>query len=238
MKKNKIIIALPAYKAEKTLAKTLYDIPKNIADEILLVDDASPDDTVKVAKELGLKIKSHSKNKGYGGNQKTCYNTAIKMEADIVVLLHPDYQYDPKIIPALIEPIENDQADFTFGSRFINSGDPLKGGMPYYRYLGNKFTTKIENLLLGTNFSELHSGLKAYNRNFLKAIPYQSYSNDFVFDSQMLIDAVLNNFKITEVPIPTRYTNDSSSASLGDCIKYVGQTFSEIIKRKYLRRKD
>jgi radical SAM superfamily enzyme YgiQ (UPF0313 family) len=233
IKKQRVVICLPAYKAERTLAKTVADIPKGIADELILVDDASPDNTVKEAKRLGLKPIIHKSNKGYGGNQKTCYNQALAAGADIIVLLHPDYQYDPKTIPDLIRPLKEGKADFVFGSRFAGGGNPLKGGMPFYRYLGNKITTFFENIFLGTNFSELHSGLKSYTREFLESIPHSKYSDKFVFDSQMLIDAVLNGFKIIEVPIPTRYAEDSSSVDIYNSLKYIFQTFWELIKRKY-----
>jgi len=236
-KTPKIIICLPAYRAEKTLEKTINDIPKGLKNDIILVDDKSPDNTVGVAKKLGLKVVRHKKNRGYGGNQKTCYDTALKGGADIIVLLHPDYQYDPRTIPQLIEPILEGRADFTFGSRFAEGGQPLKGGMPYYRYLGNRFTTAIENLVLKTRFCELHSGLKAYSRKFLETIPYHSYSDNFVFDSQMLIDAVLKGHKIAEVAIPTRYQEDSSSVDIYNSFKYIFQTFNELWQRKYASSK-
>jgi glycosyltransferase involved in cell wall biosynthesis len=237
MKGPKVIICLPAYKAEKTLAKTVAEIPKGVADELILVDDASEDNTVKEAKRLGLNPIVHKSNKGYGRNQKTCYDEALKRGADIIVLLHPDYQYDPKTIPALIKPIKRGEADFVFGSRFAKGENPLKGGMPFYRYLGNKLTTFIENLFLGSHFSELHSGLKAYNRKFLESIPYHTYSDKFVFDSQMVIDAVLKGFRIEEVPIPTRYAPDSSSVDIYNSLKYIAETFWELIKRKYIQKK-
>jgi glycosyltransferase involved in cell wall biosynthesis len=233
MKGPKVIICLPAYKAEKTLAKTVAEIPKGVADELILVDDASEDNTVKEAKRLSLNPIVHKANKGYGGNQKTCYDEALKRGADIIVLLHPDYQYDPKTIPALIEPLKKGEADFVFGSRFAEGGNPLKGGMPFYRYLGNKLTTFIENLFLGSHFSELHSGLKAYNRKFLESIPYHTYSDKFVFDSQMVIDAVLKGFRIEEVPISTRYAPDSSSVGIWPSLVYIGQTISILIKKKW-----
>jgi len=235
MSEKKVVICLPAYKAERTLAKTVADIPKGVASELILVDDASPDNTVKVAKKLGLRTIVHKSNKGYGGNQKTCYKYALADSADIVVLLHPDYQYDPKVIPDLIRPIKEGRAEFTFGSRFINGRDPLRGGMPLYRYLGNRITTFFENLFLGTRFSELHSGLKAYSRKFLESVPYSKYSDKFVFDSEMLIDAILNKTKMVEVAIPTHFSDDSSSASFSDCLVYVSQTFMVLFKKKIER---
>jgi len=227
---------MPAYRAERTVAKTFYDLPRQVADKVILVDDASPDETAGVARRLGIEVIVHPRNVGYGGNQKTCYEAALAAGADIVVLLHPDYQYDPKTVPALIEPLHAGRADFTFGSRFAAGGKPLQGGMPLYRYLGNKATTFLENLILGTHFSELHSGLKAYTRRFLEEIPYHSYSNNFVFDSQMLVDAVLLGYAIEEVPIPTRYAPDSSSVSVVESLRYVIQTVWTCIDRKYRHR--
>ncbi len=155
----KVVITLPAYRAEATLAKTVADIPAGVADQLILVDDASADHTVERARELGIEVHVHEVNRGYGGNQKTCYTEALRAGADVVVLLHPDYQYDPKAVPLLIAPILAGDADMTFGSRFAGLGDPMGGGMPLYRYLGNRFTTTVENLLLGARFTDMHSGL-------------------------------------------------------------------------------
>lgn len=236
-KHDRIVVTMPAYYAEQTLEKTFRDIPEGLADDVLVVDDASTDGTVAVAKRLGLKVFVHPANRGYGGNQKTCYDQALAAGASIVVLLHPDYQYDPRTLTALCEPLVAGRADFTFGSRFANGSDPRKGGMPQYRYWGNKFTTAIENVVLGTNFAELHSGLKAYSGDLLRSLDYHSYSDDFVFDSQMLIDAVLSGKRIEEVPIPTRYTAESSSISVMRSLKYIRQTVQELfrMKRKHAR---
>lgn len=221
---KKVIVCLPAYRAATTLEKTLRALPGWVADEVLLVDDASPDDTVEVAQRLGLHTIVHPENRGYGANQKTCYDAALARGADIVVLLHPDFQYDPRAVPALVAPVLNEMADFSFGSRFANGRDPRDGGMPLYRYVGNRLTTGIENWVLGTRFSELHSGLKAYNRFFLERIDYHTYSDDFVFDSQMIIEAIVKGFRVTEVPIPTRYADDSSSVSISRSVKYIAET--------------
>ena len=229
---NRIVVTMPAYHAEHTLEKTYRDIPEGLADEIRVVDDASTDRTVEVARRLGLKVFVHPANRGYGGNQKTCYDEALRAGASIVVLLHPDYQYDPKTLAALVEPLVAGRADFTFGSRFANGADPREGGMPLYRYVGNRLTTAIENVVLGTHFSELHSGLKAYTRAFLERVDYHSYSDDFVFDSQMVIDAVLTSTRIEEVPIPTRYTPESSSISISRSLRYIGLTIAELIRLK------
>jgi glycosyltransferase involved in cell wall biosynthesis len=234
------IITMPAYRAEKTVEKTYREIPEGCFDEVLVVDDASPDDTVGAAGRLGLAVRRHPENRGYGGNQKTCYDWALERNADVVVLLHPDYQYAPHRVPALVEPIKQGRADFTFGSRFKDGGKPMKGGMPLYRYVGNRFTTTVENLFLGTSFSELHSGMKAYSRRFLKLIGYHDFSDQFVFDSQMIVRAVLLDFRIEEVSIPTRYAEDSSSVDITNSVRYILETFgalySGLRQRKQLRR--
>jgi glycosyltransferase involved in cell wall biosynthesis len=235
---KKVIVTMPAYKAALTLEKTLRDLPRESIDDIILVDDASPDNTAEVSRSLGIDTIVHQENRGYGGNQKTCYDTALSRGADVVVLLHPDYQYDPKMVTDLIAPIMAGEADFTFGSRFRRSWrDPLKGGMPLYRWIGNRFTTTLENLVLGTTFSEMHSGYKAYNRRFLETLPYHSYSDGFVFDSQMLVDAVLaRRFRIREVAIPTRYTDESSSASISDSLRYVFLTVVYAFRGRFRRQ--
>ena len=235
--KDRIIVTMPAYHAGQTLEKTYRDIPEGLADEVLVVDDASKDDTTEVARRLGLKVFVHPANRGYGGNQKTCYDQAIAAGASIVVLLHPDYQYDPKTLTALVEPLRDGRADFTFGSRFAHGADPRKGGMPQYRYYGNRFTTAIENFLLGTHFAEMHSGLKAYTREFLERMDYHSYSDDFVFDSQLLIDAVLSGARVVEVPIPTRYTMESSSINIKRSLQYIALTVVEIFRMKRKHRR-
>jgi glycosyltransferase involved in cell wall biosynthesis len=228
---------MPAYFAEQTLEKTYHDIPAGLADKVLVVDDASKDHTVEVAERLGLTVFVHPANRGYGGNQKTCYDEALRAGASIVVLLHPDYQYDPTTLLALVEPLVAGRADFTFGSRFANGADPRKGGMPLYRYLGNRLTTAIENWVLGTHFDELHSGLKAYTRQFLETVDYNAYSDDFVFDSQMVIEAVLREARIEEVPTPTRYTSESSSISVNRSLRYIWLTLLELRRaRRRLKR--
>jgi len=222
------IITMPAYKAARTLEKTYREVPKDSYDQILVVDDASPDGTVEVARSLGLAVRRHESNRGYGANQKTCYDWALSEGADIVVLLHPDYQYAPHRVPALIEPIRQGRCDFVFGSRFKDGGDPLGGGMPFYRYVGNRLTTGIENLLLRTSFCELHSGMKAYSRRFLELIGYRGFSDRFVFDSEMVIQAVLLGFRIEEVAIPTRYAEDSSSVAIGSSFRYIFETLGAL----------
>jgi Glycosyl transferase family 2 len=222
----RIVITLPAYRAERTLAQTVADIPPGVADRLILVDDASPDNTAQLARELGIDVHVHRENLGYGGNQKTCYTEALASGADVVVLLHPDYQYEPKAVPLLIAPILAGDADMTFGSRFAGLGDPIGGGMPIYRYVGNRLTTIAENLMLGSRFTELHSGLRAYTRRCLLSLPFLRYSDDFLFDSQLLIDAVTSGRRVVEVPIPTRYTKESSSIAIDRSLAYIGGTLA------------
>jgi glycosyltransferase involved in cell wall biosynthesis len=217
----KVVITMPAYRAAGTLRQTVAGIPNGTADELILVDDASPDDTVAVAREMGIHVVVHEQNRGYGGNQKTCYATALAHDADIVVMLHPDYQYEPNAVPLLVATILSGYADMTFGSRFAGLSDPREGGMPLYRYLGNRLTSILENLILGSRFTELHSGMRAYARDCLLSLPFQNYSDDFLFDSQLLIDAVTLGLSVVEVPIPTRYTKESSSISVVASLRYV-----------------
>ena len=218
------VVTLPAYKAEGTLERTIGALPAGSADHLLLVDDASPDRTVELARDLGIDVRVHDVNRGYGANQKTCYREALDLGATVVVLLHPDYQYDPGAVPALIAPIVAGVADFTFGSRFACTGDPRSGGMPLYRYWGNRFSTVLENLLLRTHFTEMHSGMKAYSRHFLESVPFNSYSDDFVFDTEILVAAVIGGFRIQEVAIPTRYTRESSSINVRRSLEYIGRS--------------
>jgi glycosyltransferase involved in cell wall biosynthesis len=227
----KVVIVMPAYRAVQTLEKTVAAIPAGVADELLLVDDASPDGTADLARQLGLRVHVHVTNRGYGGNQKTCYTHALSDGADIVVLLHPDYQYEPEAVPLLIAPILAGRADMTFGSRFAGLGDPMAGGMPVYRYLGNRLTTTLENLMLGARFTETHSGMRAYTRECILSLPFLAYSDDFAFDSQLLVDAVSSGQRVVEVPIPTRYTEESSSIGVGRSIRYVAASLAYCARR-------
>lgn len=217
----RVVVTLPAYHAESTLAKTVADLPPGVADELILVDDASADNTAQLARDLGISVYVHPQNRGYGGNQKTCYTKALESGADIVVLLHPDYQYEPKSVPLLIAPILAGEADMTFGSRFAGLGDPREGGMPIYRFVGNRITTIVQNLILGSRFSEMHSGMRAYTRRCLMSLPFLGYSEDFSFDAQFLVDAVTGGQRVVEVPIPTRYTKESSSIGILRSLRYV-----------------
>lgn len=221
------VVVMPAYHAERTLRQTVSDLPESSVDHILVVDDCSVDGTVALARSLGLDVRTRASNGGYGANQKTCYEEALRLGATVVILLHPDYQYDPRAVPRLIAPIVAGEADMTFGSRFADRADPRLGGMPTYRYYGNRVTTWIENCLLGTNFTETHSGMRAYSRAVLTEVPIETFSDDFLFDTQMLVAVHRKGFRITEVPIPTRYTRESSSIGIGRSLVYVTQSIRE-----------
>jgi 2-polyprenyl-3-methyl-5-hydroxy-6-metoxy-1,4-benzoquinol methylase len=231
----KVVITMPAYQAEQTLERTVLAIPAGLADELILVDDASRDGTADLARKLGLQVHVHTANRGYGGNQKSCYALALESGADIVVLLHPDYQYEPKAVPLLIAPILAGEADMTFGSRFAGMGDPLGGGMPAYRYLGNRLTTATQNLMLGTRFTDMHSGMRAYTRACLESLPFRRYSEGFAFDAELLVDAVTSGRRVVEVPIPTRYTEESSSISILRSLAYVWRGIAYAARRSAVR---
>ena len=234
---NRVVVTLPAYQAETTLEKTVADLPPGVADELILVDDASADNTVELARGLGISVYVHPHNRGYGGNQKTCYTKALEHGAEIVVMLHPDYQYEPKSVPLLIAPILAGDADMTFGSRFAGLGNPREGGMPTYRYVGNRITTVIQNLLLGSRFSEMHSGMRAYTRECLLSLPFLGYSEDFIFDAQFLVDAVTSGQRVVEVPIPTRYTKESSSIGIARSLRYITAGIAYACKMRSKRGK-
>jgi len=221
MKNNKKIIAiLPAYNAEKTLKNTISDIPNNWIDDIILVDDASSDNTAALSRSLGLKTFVHEKNLGYGGNQKTCYKEALKLKADIVVMVHPDHQYDPSNIPQAVLPIILNEADAVFGSRMMIPRQALKGGMPLWKYIANIFLTRFSNLILKTDLTEYHSGFRAYSREVLETLPLEKNSNDFVFDAEIIIQLIHNKFRIKEIPIPTKYFKEASSISFRRSVVY------------------
>jgi glycosyltransferase involved in cell wall biosynthesis len=213
MKSNaRIIIVLPAYNAASTLEKTYADIPKEIVSKIILVDDVSQDQTVEVARSLGLSVVIHIQNRGYGGNQKTCYLEALKDGADVVVMLHPDHQYDSKLVPDLVRPILEGSADMVMGSRILN-GHALEGGMPAWKFAANRILTKMENLIYRTKLTDCHSGFRAYSRKFLTTVPFLLNSDDFVFDSQMIAQAIHMGFKIEEIPVQARYFPEASSVN-------------------------
>jgi len=218
--KPKVVVVMPAYNAANTLKKTYRDIPKDLVDEIILVDDGSKDDTVNLARKLKLTVFEHPKNLGYGGNQKTCYWEALKRNPDIIVMLHPDYQYDASLLGELIRPIVQKRYDFVFGSRIRTRQEALNGGMPGHKYFFNRLYSVIANLILGVNFSEHMSGLRAYSAKTLKTIPYQRFSNDFVFDQQFTVAAITHGLRIGELPIPVRYYLESSSIQLLPGLKF------------------
>ena len=227
-----VVIVMPAYNAERTVKDTFYEIPKNLRKHIILVDDNSNDQTVVVAKKLGIKVFSHSNNLGYGGNQKTCYWEALKLNPDVVVMLHPDYQYDATRIEDLISPIIKDRFDFMFGSRISNKSGALEGGMPPIKYYVNRIVCFIQNILLGVNFTEHFSGLRAFSGKMLKKIPFQRFSNDFVFDQEMTISAISYGFRIGEISIPTRYHQEASSIKYLKGIKFILEGFWTIFRYK------
>lgn len=229
MAKEKIIVVMPAYNAALTLKKTIEDIPAGSVDEIILVDDCSNDGTVEIAKSLGIIVVIRSKNLGYGANQKTCYRMALERGADYIIMLHPDYQYDSRLIPMAVEILRLGICDIILGNRVRTRKECLSSGMPPYKYLANRFLTIIENLLLGQNLGEFHSGFRAYRRAALEKIPYNNNSNNFVFDTQILVQAVHFGFLIGDIPMPVRYFRDSSSINLRRCIVYGLQSMLVLI---------
>lgn len=217
---KKVAVVLPAYNAEQTLEQTFNEIPFDIVDEVVLVDDKSSDKTVAKGKELGIKhIIVHENNTGYGGNQKSCYNKALELGADIVVMLHPDYQYTPKLIHAMCSIIANDLYPVVLASRILGNG-ALKGGMPKYKYVANRFLTLTQNILGGQKLSEYHTGYRAFSREVLEAIPYNGNSDDFVFDNQMLAQIIYADFGIGEVTCPTKYFEEASSINFSRSVTY------------------
>ena len=208
---KKIVVVLPAYNAAKTLERTYKEIPFDIVDDVVLVDDVSKDNTIEVAKQLGIKhIIQHDRNKGYGGNQKSCYNKALELDADSVVMLHPDYQYTPLLIPAMCSIIANELYQVVLGSRILGQG-ALRGGMPYYKYVFNRMLTFTENILIGQKLSEYHTGYRAFSKEVLQSIKYMNNNDDFVFDNEMLSQVFMKNYEIAEITCPTKYFEDASS---------------------------
>jgi len=216
---KKIIVVLPAYNAERTLEKTYREIPKNIVDEVLLVDDKSADRTVSKAKEMGIPTYLHEVNRGYGANQKTCYKEALNRGADIVIMLHPDYQYPAKLIPAMAGLLVSDTFDITLGSRILG-GMALKGGMPLYKYIANRALTFIDNIITGEKLSEYHTGYRAFKKEVLLNLPILENSSDFIFDNEMLMQAIYFGYRIGEITSPTNYNKEASSISLRRSIIY------------------
>lgn len=216
---KKIAVVLPAYNAAKTLKQTFDEIPHDIVDDIILVDDASKDETVRMAQSLGILTIRHERNKGYGANQKTCYAVALARGADIVVMLHPDYQYTPRLVTAMASMISSDQFDVVLGSRMLGVG-ALVGGMPLWKYIANRFLTTFQNALIGQKLSEYHTGYRAWSRKVLETLPLGAISDDFVFDNQMLTQSVYFGFRIGEISCPTKYFDDASSLSFRRSVIY------------------
>jgi glycosyltransferase involved in cell wall biosynthesis len=229
MSKSKVIIVMPAYNAETTLKKTVDDIPKDVVDEIILVDDKSKDRTVKIAKKLGLTVYNHRINRGYGGNQKTCYKKALEKGADIIIMLHPDYQYDSSLIDGLIRPIVEGRMDIMFGSRIRTRSETLAGGMPQLKYFLNRIFCVLENIILDVNFSEHFSGFRAYKREVLETLPINNFSDDFVFDQELMISAIAYGYKVGEIPVPIRYFSEASSIQFIKGTKFLLQTLKTLI---------
>jgi len=216
---KKIVVVLPAYNASATLANTIKEMPMDIVDQLILVDDASSDDTLRLAKELKLETHFHDHNRGYGGNQKTCYQAALKHEPDIIAMIHPDYQYTPLILRAMCSLIAEADYEFVIGSRILVRG-AIKGGMPRYKYIANRVLTLFQNFCLGNKLSEYHSGYRVYDAKILREIDFEKFSDDFVFDNQMLAEIVLRNYRIGEVSCPTRYFPEASSINFYRSIHY------------------
>lgn len=227
---KKVVVIMPAYNADKTLERTYNEIPKGIVDKIILTDDCSKDRTVEIAKRLSLEVHVHEKNRGYGANQKTCYREALLAGADIIVMLHPDCQYDPRVIPFAAGFITTDICDIIIGSRIRTRRETLQGGMPLYKYISNRFLTTIENFILGQNLGDFHSGFRVYKREVLERINYYWNSNDFIFDTEFLIQAIYLGFRVGDIPIPTRYPAEASSINFIKSLKYGIQTLWVMIK--------
>lgn len=217
---KKIIVVLPAFNAEKTLEQTYSEIPFEIVDEVILVDDSSLDNTIEIAKKLNIsRIIQHDKNRGYGGNQKTCYNKALELKADIVVMLHPDYQYTPKLITAMCSMIANGVYPVVFASRILGKG-ALKGGMPIYKYIANRILTLVQNILINQKLSEYHTGFRAYSIEVLQKVNFNNFSEDFIFDNQMAVQIFKNGFEIGEISCPTKYFPEASSINFKRSVIY------------------
>ena len=225
---------MPAYNAEKTLEKTYREIYQEVVDEIILVDDFSFDKTKEISEKLGITTIAHKKNLGYGGNQKSCYRAALKAGADIVIMLHPDYQYTPKLVPAMASMMAFDEYDCVIASRMLGNS-ALKGGMPFYKYLANKFLTGFQNFVIGQKLSEYHTGFRGFTREILEKLPLEDCSNDFIFDNQMLALILYNNYKIGEISCPTRYFKDASSINFARSCKYGIEVIGVSLKYRFAK---
>jgi glycosyltransferase involved in cell wall biosynthesis len=232
---HRVVAVMPAYNAERTLAATLADVPVGAVDEVILVDDGSTDRTVQVARDMGLTVIAHPENRGYGGNQKTCYREALARGADVVVMIHPDYQYDSRVIPLAVGFIELGICDVVLGSRIRSRAEALQGGMPVYKYIANRFLTFAENCALGQNLGDFHSGFRVYSRAVLERIPFERNSDDFVFDTQFLVQAVHHGFRLGDVPVPVRYFDEASSINFRRSMTY-GLSTLGVVGRYWLHR--
>ena len=217
---SKVVVVLPAYNAAQTLPQTMRDLPEQYRKDVILVDDCSKDDTVKVAEAMGIRVVRHEKNTGYGGNQKTCYKLAIEAGADIVVMLHPDYQYNPKVVPHLAGLIENNICDVVLGNRIRTRRETIRGGMPVYKYLSNRFLSLVCNVVTGENLGEWHSGMRAYSVKALQAVPWQGNSDDFIFDMQFLVQASYFGQRMGDIPVETKYFAEASSINFSRSLTY------------------
>jgi glycosyltransferase involved in cell wall biosynthesis len=226
---KKVVIVLPAYNAAKTLERTLAEIPAEFKKHIILVDDASKDDTVQLAKQAGLEVYQHKTNRGYGGNQKTCYRHALEDGAEIVVMLHPDHQYDARVIPDLVYPLVRGEADAAFGSRMLG-GRPMEGGMPNWKYTANIFLTAFANVVFQRYLTEIHSGFRAYTRKYLETVRFEENSDDFIFDTEIIAQGMANNLFFRETPITTRYFKEASSINFRRSVIYGFGILSVLIK--------
>ncbi|OGH59399.1 MAG: hypothetical protein A2725_01055 [Candidatus Magasanikbacteria bacterium RIFCSPHIGHO2_01_FULL_33_34] len=227
---KKIIVVIPAYNTEKTLEKSIKAIPEGSVDEIIVVDDGSRDKTSEIAKRLGVHLVVHEKNKGYGGAQKTGYREALNMGADVAVMVHSDFQYDPSLVPEMVKKIALGEADVCFGSRMHNKGDARKGGMPLWRFVANRALTILEDSFFRLGLTEYHTGYRAYGRNLLTRIPFEKNSNNYVFDTEMFAEISLGKFRVYEIPIPTRYTEESKSPSFYKSLEYGMMTLGVLAK--------
>ncbi|MGD8385350.1 MAG: glycosyltransferase family 2 protein [Lysobacterales bacterium] len=239
LNKKRLMVVMPAYRAAKTVEATWRGLPHDIVDRTLLVDDASNDETVEIARELGLDVLTHESNRGYGANQKTCYHAALDDGADIIVMVHPDYQYDPRLVTAMAAMVESDIYDIVIGSR-ITGGGALRGGMPIWKYVANRGLTAFQNLLLGAKLSEYHSGYRAYSRQVLQTLNWEENSDDFVFDNQFLVQGILAGFRMGEISVPTRYFEAASSINFKRSVRYglgvLGASVAGLLKRLNIYR--
>lgn len=227
-KTGKVVVVMPAYNAATTVAKTVSDIPPGVVDEIILVDDCSRDETAAIARGLGLSVIQHDVNRGYGGNQKTCYRAALDRGASVVIMIHPDYQYDSSLVGAMADLLQRGHCDMLLGNRIRTRREALDGGMPFYKYIANRLLTLVENLWLGQNLGEWHSGMRGYRREVLETIPWERNSDDFVFDTQFLVQAVHFGFRIGDIPVPVRYMKEASSINFQRSVQYGLETLGTL----------